>query len=63
MVGEVMVESDDGRAFHSLGAAFLKALAPVRFLLVSVTAGRQKRDWEPERRLRDGWYGGTISCK
>ncbi|PVD32958.1 hypothetical protein C0Q70_08405 [Pomacea canaliculata] len=63
VVVEVMVESDDGRAFHSLGAAFLKALAPVRFLLVSVTAGRQKRDWEPERRPRDGWYGGTISCK
>jgi hypothetical protein len=35
-----------GRLFQSLGAALLKALAPDRFLLVSSTAGRLKRDWE-----------------
>jgi hypothetical protein len=49
-----MFFSLSGRLFQSLGAALLKALAPDRFLLVSSTAGRLKRDWEEERNRRDG---------
>jgi hypothetical protein len=49
-----MFFSLSGRLFQSLGAALLKALAPDRFLLVTSTAGRLKRDWEQERNRRDG---------
>ena len=52
-----------GKEFHNFGAAFLKVLAPERFLFVSSEEGRQKRDWEQERRRLTGSYTGKTSCK
>ena len=52
--GVSILFSASSRGFRSFGIAFLKALAPDRFLFVSSEGGRQNSDWE----LKQSRWGG-----